>query len=469
MSARRAAALLLLLAGSWAAPAAARAAAPSAAVDVVRSGARWTADFRFSRAAPAWAFARSPLGRESKRSWRLESWTVETPGVRLERHGWFDVLVGEGGRPVPRRVRVRFTPYSKDIETDYDPALIFTDGSVALFDQQFKAFPLHTAEEAARMPIDPAGHANVHAPTRVTFRDAAGRVLHGGRRQRSVSLDDAGTYVLFGPAQTKVTPAMATIIDPALPGCLRAFLLDSTPKLLGDYARMLGPAPGTKPTVMVSWGGAETTKGYNMGGSVLPGLVVMSIDGANVLAENAAMRNAARWFIAHESAHFWLGQAVAYESARDAWITEGGADLLAVRTVAATDPGYDARAELQRSVDDCAKLSAGRGIATAIERNEHRAYYACGAVFALIAEKASKKSFAEWLRPLIDANREEGVLSRAEWLAALDASSRDTTLSRDIAALIDRGAADPNQALASLFARAGVRHEIAADGSLRLS
>ena len=36
-----------------------------------------------------------------------------------------------------------------------------------------------------------------------------------------------------------------------------------------------------------------------------------------------------RWFIGHEGAHFWLGQTVRYAFADEAWITEGGADLMA--------------------------------------------------------------------------------------------------------------------------------------------
>ena len=42
------------------------------------------------------------------------------------------------------------------------------------------------------------------------------------------------------------------------------------------------------------------------------------------------------------------------------------------------------RQALQSAVDDCASLTAGRGIASAEQRNEHRAYYACGALFGLV-------------------------------------------------------------------------------------
>ena len=464
-------ALIALIALGLGGCASQRAALPETArlpaeVEVVRSGDRWIADYRFDRDAPAWVLARSPLARVSGKPWRPESWTIETPGVRLERRGWYDALVADAGS-VPRNVRVRFTPFSKDIETDYDPALVFTDGSVALFDQQFKIFPVASVEEVATLPIDYSTIPATETATRVTFRDAAGRVLHGGRRQQSVTFDDAGTYVMFGPAKPIVTREMATIIDPELPGWLRTFLARSTPDLLARFAAELGPPPpGPAPTVMVSWNG-PTAGLQSMGGSVLPGLVVMTFEGVGVIAENAEMRHKARAFIAHESAHFWLGQAVAYQFARDAWIMEGGADLLAIRAVAAIDSTYDARAELQRAVDECVTHLAGGSVSSAHERSAPRAHYGCGTLFGLVAEAASGKTFADYMRPLIDANREDKVLTRGEWLQALDVASGDPALSRDIARLLDEPSPDPKAAIASLLARAGVPYEIV-EGSPRL-
>ena len=104
------------------------------------------------------------------------------------------------------------------------------------------------------------------------------------------------------------------------------------------------------------------------------------------------------WFVAHEAAHFWLGQTVSYQYARDAWITEGGADLLAIRAVAEADPAYDPRVELNRAIEDCISLTRRHGVEDARERNEHRAYYACGALFGLVAESGSGRSFFKFLR-----------------------------------------------------------------------
>ena len=144
---------------------------------------------------------------------------------------------------------------------------------------------------------------------------------------------------------------------------------------------------------------------------------------------------------------------------------------MAIRALEAMNPAYDARAGLQKEVDDCLTLSRGRSVASAAERGEHRAYYACGAVFALAAEGAVRRGGGrDWfdlLRPLVEANRKDGVLTRSEWLAELTRVSGDPTLAEDMARLLDEGSADPATLVAALFQRTGVPHRLE-DGTVRL-
>jgi hypothetical protein len=411
------------------------------------------------------------LTREGQRPWRPQSWRVETPGVRLERQGRYDILVAAEGGPLPARVRVAFTPFREDLIADYDPALIFTDGSVALYTKQFVGVPVASPAAAAAMPLDLNGVRLPDSETWLTFRDAAGPVLLAGRRLATLRLRDNhgdGTYILFGPIRPIVTDAMAAIIDPQLPAWVRDSLGRHVPEILGRYAAALGPAPGPKPTFIVSWAG-PTPGRISIGGSVLPGLVSLAYEGALLQQESLRGRSFGLRLIAHEGAHFWLGQAVTYQYSREAWITEGGADLLAFRTVEAVDPEIIARNDLNQSIADCVARTRGQGVESAEQRNDQRAYYACGAVFALVAEAASHRPFIEFVRTLVAANRADGTLTRAEWLAELDRVSRDPSLSRDIIVLLDRGVADPRGAIASLFTRSGVRFAPGPDGVPRLS
>ena len=129
---------------------------------------------------------------------------------------------------------------------------------------------------------------------------------------------------------------------------------------------------------------------------------------------------------------------------------------------------YDARVELNRAIADCVKLTRRHGVASARDRGEHRAYYACGAVFGLVAEAGSGRSFYKFVRQLIDDNRADAMVTRADWLVALDTATRNPMLRRYIERLLDRGAADPAAFIASLFTRAGISFEADPAGGPRL-
>lgn len=427
------------------------------ALTVTRDGDAWSADYELDRDAPVWAFFRSALIDGSRRPWRLEQWQVVTPGVVLERAGQYDILRAVDGGPVPRRVRITFTPKSENLEADY-ATLVFTDGAVALPSGQFDVFPLPSVAVAATVPTDLSGYPLETGPATVTWRDRAGRVLFRGQRLDEATAVEADTYVLFGEADLAGNERLVTVVDPQLPAWIGGALEDFAPRVADVYAARLGPGQTDRPTIMVSWAG-PTSGMTSMGGSVMPGLIVMRFEGVGVLEPTARVLGAARWFIGHESAHFWLGQVVRYERARDAWITEGGADLMAIRALKTIDPDYDARAELQKEVDDCIRL-ADEPVAEAAGRGEHRALYACGAVFALTAEGAQRRAtggdWFDFLKPLIDAGRADGVLTRDEWLDALDAVSGDASLRRDMETLLDAGSPRAAEVVAGLLERAGV-------------
>lgn len=439
--------------------------APTVSAEVVRDGDVWTVAFHFAERSPAWLFNHSSVTREGNRPWRPGSWTVETPGVRIERRGRHDVLFADSGT-VPETVRVRFTPVTADLVAEYDPALVFSDGSVALWSGHFHLVPIESVAAAEALPVDLNGRPFGGNGSQVTFRDRHGQVLQVGRRFDSATLIGGELYVLFGPLQPVSSGDVATLLDPMLPDWLKRELASSTPAILRHLTEVLGPHGGVPPTVLVSWRG-PTPALMSMGGSTLPGQIGMTFEGIGVVTENRGVRDSARWFIAHEAAHFWLGNAVRYESAGESWIMEGGADMLAVRAIAAMDPAFDPKPRLQTAVDQCATLAA-RPIATAGERGDNQAFYACGAVFALIAETVSHRPYGAFVRPLIEANRADGVLTAAEWLAALGRAGADPSVIRDIQALLTSGASDPKAALASLFTRTGVRFTPGEDGVPRL-
>lgn len=428
---------------------------------VTRDGDGWTIDYVLDRDAPAWLFPHSAVTREGRRPWRPGNWRVEMPGVSLVRRGHRDVLRAASGN-VPRQVRIRFTPVSIDLIAEYDPALLFTDGSVALWSGHFHLIPLESRDQADSLPLDLDRFTLAQGNNEVTFRDRAGPVLHIGQRFNSATLIQGKSYVLLGSLAPAPGEGIAMVLDPALPAWLRAELIRSTGATMTRFAEWLGPHAGGTPSLFVSWRGP--TRGMtSMGGSALPGQIVMAFEGDTIVNESRAIRDGARVFVAHEAAHFWLGNTVRYGPIADMWITEGGANLLAQRLIAAVDPDYDPRSKLADMVRACAGLAA-RPVASAAERGENDAFYMCGATFGLAVEAATGRPFQDFVRRLIDANRADGMLTRAEWLDALDRAAGAKSPRREIEALLDRGTDNPGAALTALFVKAGLPHDVGADG-----
>ena len=451
MSLRAAIALLLLVVG----PAANAATPASGTVRVARDRDEWTADYLLTSDSPVWLFAKSVIPRESHRSWREGTVRVLTPGVSLQRLGHYDALVAARGN-VPRHVRLSFTPFFKDIEAGYDAAIALGNDSVALYADGFRLVPSASLVAARSAPKDDSLIPAADAPMRLVFRDKAGPVLAQGKRVAEAAFDDGAAYVIFGKAEPAIGPAVTTIIHPETPTWIADYLKRGIPQIIASFKRSLGPAPVEQPTLLVSWLGA--TKGVtSLGGSVLPGMVLLVMEGEGITAPNPAISNYARWFAAHESAHFWLGQAVAYSSPSESWITEGGADLLAFRATAAADAAFDVAKRLSEARAECEPFLKEGGVAGAFEREgHHRAFYACGALIALAAEKASNGNFGDFVRALIGRHREKGIVTRGDWLALLEEMAPGRGYGAAVADLLDNKQADPTAAIDHYIAAVGI-------------
>lgn len=422
---------------------------------VERTNGAFTLTWWLDRDAPVWVLRESALVRESRTPWRRDAWTVSTPGVVIERVGHYDIVRRTDGGSVPRELKVSIRPASFDLEAAYDPTLVFTDGSVAFYSEQFDLIPMAGIEEALALPDSIDGLPMPVGPMQVTWRDDRGPVLLNGAREGLPTTRNPSTYVLFGDPGLNETPRVVTVTDPALPGWIGDEIEAFSPRVMDFFTARLGPALEDRPMIMASWSG-PTSGVTSMGGSTLPGLIVMTFEGEGVLQATRQVTYGTHWFIGHEGAHFWLGQRVAYDHPRDAWITEGGADLMAIRALKSLDPSYDAHAELQKEVDDCIALSTGRSVETAGSRGEHRAYYACGAVFAMAAEGVSDGDWFAFVKRLLDANADDKVVTRAEWLGELAARPGGQVLVADIETLLDIGADDPRIIVERLLRQSGV-------------
>lgn len=436
---------------------------------VSHKGSRWSIEYTLGDRATAWVFPVSATTLEGHRSWRQQQWHVLTPGVTIERQGAYDVLRASAGGILPRTVRIDFTPTNATLDREYDPAVMFSNGAVALYSDQFDIVPDRGVDELAAKPagLGVAELGGTHLDVR--FHDSEGPVFVRGKRLTNPVLAGAATYVVFGATNVEEGTNVAILADPALPTWLKTELLAFAPEVAARYTARLGDRLETgRPLLLMGWRGATPGKIINDGG-VRPGEILLNFAGDGLIDRNSGAARRAHWFIAHEMAHFWLGSSgVKYRAPGDAWITEGGAEMMAFTLLAASDHD-DALAELQRAVDDCIKFAV-KPIAGAGDRHESRAFYACGTVFALAGSRAVRKTgghdYFDFIRPLLDTHRADRLLGQTDWLTHFDAVTGDAAAGDIVREMVEKGVSDPATRIAVLFARTGVGYSRSGDAVL---
>ena len=167
----------------------------------------------------------------------------------------------------------------------------------------------------------------------------------------------------------------------------------------------------------------------------------MNIKGSKVENVNDKILGNIQWFIAHEAAHFWLGQSLNYKKQGDTWFTEGGANFAAVSVVSAAGSNFNVDKERLKYVDACRKDAMKGSIVSAQERQDFDIYYNCGALFHMTANKLAQNKNMDWfafIKKLIAAqSKTDSALSTKEWLAELRNIGASKTIISDMQNIYD--------------------------------
>jgi hypothetical protein len=414
---------------------------------IERADGKWSVEFRLGAKHKIWAFARSKPDNALGRSWRGRSWIVETKGVRLSRRGGYDVLIADGDF-VPPKVKINFNPWPDDLRADYHPALLFSENNIALFDAHFNI-----------LPYDPdRGLGQLDAPQVNRFTDKGQSVWVDGKAHSSVSLSGNPTYVLFGDLRPTETERLESIIDPTMPMWLQNSLKDFLPKLIDDFTDKFGVGGlDRRPVIWAVWGGAAM-QGITTEGSVLPGFITAVLEGNRFVNESSVGKERVYWFLAHEAAHFWLGQRANYAGNGHQWIAEGGANAAAMLHLKATLPDYDYDREFAEQETNCRKSAKLGAIRNGHKIGDYDGYYACGALFNLVAHNVAAKNggdFFSFNGALIkQADASDKMISGEEWLDAFRAIAKDSQLPDAMVRLLEGTSKDVDKDIDLIVAQA---------------
>ncbi|MEZ0244746.1 MAG: hypothetical protein ACAH11_15340, partial [Sphingomonas sp.] len=342
--------------------------------------------------------------------------------------------------------------------------LRFSDGALAFFSDQFFLVPVRSVAAARALPVDLNGAGTTELPVTLVLSDPNRRMLLRGKAQTgrvTFALDTGNTYVYTGDAPIIDTPSFSGVLDSGLPVWMKDELRDFTPKLMTLYRQKLGTPAIGKPMALVAWGGTSID-GISLGGGVVDGMVVMQIRGKRALEKSPEVLQWMRWFIGHESAHFWMGQTLHYERVSEGWITEGASDFLATRALQILVPEYDPKNDLRDGMHDCLRMIGPmEALSKSEERLEPRANYGCGMLLLLAAESATRKHDPKsdaftYVRGLIDSNRSDTMINTREWLERFKLATGDAALTAEVRAFILTGVPDPKAFWRRLFAATGV-------------
>ncbi|WP_343344178.1 hypothetical protein WJT74_09640 [Sphingomicrobium sp. XHP0239] len=420
-----------------------------------RPDGRYAVALDFREEAPVWIFLRSNGPVTGEPSWRAGTWEVRTPGVTLTRIGLHEALVANDGGPVPGRVEIAVAPYTRNLNADYQPAIRIGENALALFSDHFLLRPAASVAAVEALGADWTVLPDYDAGHPLARFEGEGFVVDG-MPVEEVAVTEAA-YVLHGDIASAGSGALVTYLDPRLPAWLGTELERDIPAIIRLYEAQWGPHDDGTLELMVEWGG-PTAGSVSLGGSVIGSQMVMRLEGQALLDQRGGAGAEMRMLIAHEAAHFWLGNLVAYGRPGEAWTSEGGADLAALRAIEAVDPAGAARREgrMTRSAwRQCATYLERGGLASAPERGEQKAFYSCGFLLSRVAERVAERRggtfFTFWAK-LIERHREAGEVGSEDWFEALAQEGAAPATLAAMRTIVERGGG--GAAITDLYASA---------------
>ena len=213
------------------------------------------------------------------------------------------------------------------------------------------------------------------ANTPVQFRGRNLRLagdVEGYRRGNS-----EGTYGLYEVPRAVVRSGVATVIDSELPKWIADDLASYTPRVIDVLPRRLGPSGVTEPTLLAAWEG-PSGEGASMNGGTLKGLDPDAL--RRPVGARAGSRRSPTWRTGSSPMRRRISGS-ARASATRPRATAGS--WKAVRTARDARPSSGStRASCDAKLNELlARLlrRSRRPVATALDRSEYRANYACGA------------------------------------------------------------------------------------------
>lgn len=376
--------------------------------------------------------------------YRKQRWMFEKADFVISKSDDGERIERRDGEAFDRFV-LSVEPHDVRLEKNYQPTARYGEGGVLVFTGHFAPRGEDGTRMEARFGFYPSPGAKA-----VAFGERAD-AFEGWRSPMAHP-----AYVYMGPVAPVETDEVMAIVDPDAPRWIIDEFYDFTPRIFARLAEAFGFALETKPNLFLAAPLGREAGRLSYAGDALPGQVQITLEGQAWAQRSDKALGIFRRSTIHEAVHLW--QAGARPGADDVpdWIHEGAADAIAAETLVTLGiwDGDAYAADFAAARAECAERLRMGSLASADERGDYRAVYACGHVIAAAVSWADDAPVADFWRAFLARTAGTDGYTQGSFLA-LARERTDARFADALRAFIRTPPADPEREIDRLLAAAG--------------
>ena len=393
-----------------------------------------------------------------------ERWKISGEGLRLERRGARDVLVGS----------VPFKQFSLEVASD---TRLFP-GGYSLSQQlgEDDGWLLFTGHFLGGAPGECPGNTQLQPPCAQAHPFAFsivpasgehlwvnGEVQTTATRWTTDREEDAATFIYFGKRLPQRIGPVQWLLPGNFPEWISQAVQEALPEFLQQFAQGFDQSVDGELQIVMN----QTEGSGSFSASVLGSFIQFEFQDARWRTPNKQALEGLLDTLAHEAAHLWNGGRFSHDHATgDSWLHEGGATAAAsilMRRRGMPDSTFFEQRSTQ--LNECLEY-AQVPLRRLGQRGLFHLYYSCGALIELVIEGKLRArgldAFAHW-RTMYGA-LEANEYSAATYMDAVVTTTADTALGEWIGRWRETGLADREELLHWLRT-SGLRLEAGVSGT----
>ncbi len=362
-------------------------------------------------------------------------------------------------------VSIKVSPLKELLDVDYSPMIPFSNGEVLIYPQQFAVIPLLNFDSFESWK--PLEDFNLPDSQRIVISSKQFKqgIFDGEKHDLPydvtylLKVKTDGPYVYLGNQSPSSRSKFSTIIDPNVPEWVKSVISKEFPQAMTLLEKKFSFAPPKIPNLFVTHLKFEPDRKPRIRGDASKGPntkpIALMLRGDGWDKIDVDRKEDLHRLIVHEPIHIWNSPNVT-NFAPIAWMYEGGAEALRVRTEfeikirTAKEYEDNHNSYAQKCVD---KYVPPLTLDTMKVIPTYNLVYACGFMIGLVTEQILKDKdyFKFWNELLRRARLKEMKYGKEDYFALLNESSSRKDVIAKIRDFIERPKEDRRKELVELL------------------